>query len=407
MRVMFVFKLALVAILALRASAKANPKSNETDVAAEFRAAQGQLLSMVRSAHLEADAFVELMRLDSANDKQMLDGIRKFGPRAFALLRDMAMAAIAIDSGTNEPLPFGRVGKAENPIAKKFLMMNGDSDSEVRANFILSAELLAKFLENSTSCFDEDHDPLVTLHNRLENCQWVGATCGENNLGARTRGIYADRLTNKLTSESFAPSQLDLERRFENSTLRLVRTQFEVPQLFPKFLLATCSLAASKGFEFKPKDFFAIASEIKTYWYPFQPEQIEDYPKMCTPPPYFAEAIRMNVRGEARDTIKRMAKKYEEGLESCRTILNDMCSRVRFIKSVPVYSYVTAQCKKRQVTSSDIDRDAKNMRARGETEATVLEHLLIKDTLQGCSKLKKLKYDWVESSPSPEGCSRQ
>lgn len=406
MRAVRVILLAFVASLTLHLSAKENPKVAESNISADFHTTQAQMLSLVRSAPSVSDAFVEIDRLSLGDKVDWLSVIKKVSPSTFAVGRDLAMAATALSSGTSEPLPFGEVVTTQDSSFKKLLMLSGSTDSEKSTNFVLSAKLLADFLEQSGSCFREDADPLIQYAIQFtEDCRWVAATCSKSKLGNRAGRVYAERLGADLTIDSFTPEFIDIDKYFENSTLKSARAVFEMPQIFPKYLLATCRLAASRGYVFEPEGFFSVPKGLP-YWLPYRPTEIKEYPKMCTPHPTMKKAARMKVLGEARWPIEKMAVEYTEGVKECQTILNDLCSNVRFVKSVPVYSYVTTECKLREVTSGDIDRDAKNMKAKGDTEATILNHLLIKDIIKGCSKLKKQKYDWVDISPSTESCKR-
>jgi len=76
------------------------------------------------------------------------------------------------------------------------------------------------------------------------------------------------------------------------------------------------------------------------------------------------------------------------------------------IKDEMVLSYSTAECKIRNVTSSDMSSDISKMEAVGATEADKLVRASMRDDIQGCDKAFRLGFTWTYKEPDMRHCKK-
>ena len=109
---------------------------------------------------------------------------------------------------------------------------------------------------------------------------------------------------------------------------------------------------------------------------------------------------RLPAKSHARSQVNGWRRRGETKRRGCQGYFARRCQHVYFVKDVPVVSYVTVDCRPRDVTSGDVESDAKTL----DTEADRLGHLLLKDLLQVCQSASEEGYIWAYSRPPLKGC---
>ena len=111
-------------------------------------------------------------------------------------------------------------------------------------------------------------------------------------------------------------------------------------------------------------------------------------------------ARRLPKTSYARARVTHWRQIGESRLHNCQVYFAARCKNVYFVKDTPVLSYLTVQCRPRDVTTADVEADAKAM----DTEAQRLGHLLMRDLLQLCQSGSEEGFAWKYVEPTTKGC---
>jgi hypothetical protein len=128
------------------------------------------------------------------------------------------------------------------------------------------------------------------------------------------------------------------------------------------------------------------------------------------------------VRAKLSDLLERLKKReglkvanfsgylhtLDDNIEACKIGATEACIGFNRIGDLPALRYETVECKIRNVTKADVDKDSGLMSEAGRTQADVNLHLLLKETIDGCNEALNQGFTWVERlQPEPsQACIR-
>lgn len=172
-----------------------------------------------------------------------------------------------------------------------------------------------------------------------------------------------------------------------------------------------CKLASLVGQDFEPKS--AIPPDPPPAWAEFIPDDDNASKPMAYEQKYCVDAkpsaaILAKLALYSNDPFDEWRFIVSANLKQCNVLIGIFCRDSYVVKDKVILTYPTVGCEIREVTREDVEKDLDNWRNDGITEADILNHSTLLDTIDLCQAASNAGYVWDYKKPSlGKDCHKQ
>ena len=255
----------------------------------------------------------------------------------------------------------------------------------------------------STMAFANSKECVAKLR---DLCKSYGSD-GKGQLSIITIGNDLDIITHEVKSQDEVNRYADVNSSDGSST---EETLSSVKDLFETWLdgrFQFCAAVSSSGHEWNAKDTSGPIPDPPAVQWIAAPSTLADVTTECLDSN--GEAALLNLYAlKNRFPEYSMVTLWKSALEHrsrvCHDAVVQWCSSTYAIKGELIASYLTVECKIREVTAEDVDNDVRGFAQSGMTKASQLLHGELKEQILACTKAMAKGYQWTYTRPSVEGC---